>query len=930
MLTSVCEITGMTGSGACGQTSPQTGYWTKYSYDALGDLTGVSQNAQSQLQTRSYAFDGLGRATSEMNPESGTVTFTYDTDPTCGTSSGDLVKRLDAAGNVTCYSYDALHRVTSTTYPSGPNSANTPGKYFFYDTPCCGWNLVNTKGRLWGAHTCFSPCSSLITDEVFGYDARGEVATVYESTPHSSGYYAVSANYWANGVLETLNGLPGLPQINYGVDGAGRPYSVNAASGQNPVSSTTYNPASEPTGVTFGSSDSDSYKYDPMTGRPTEYTFSVAPPVPNTIDVRFTNDSCSGCSGNPVGGGDRNLFVNSITVGSTTIAPNDPSVSYTNSPCNGYYNGVGALACNGDLVSTNPVSSAPDSITVNAYGSPDYSIYPHMQLLINGAVSGEWDVTGSAQDYTVSTASVTGQLTWNQDGTLASLDVADPFNSANTQNCSYGYDDLARIASVNCGATWSQTFSYDPFGNIEKSGNMSFMPAYSSATNQMASIGNFTPTYDANGNVTNDGLNTFAWDANGRPTTADGVTLTYDALGRMVEQDNGGAYTEIVYGPTGTKLALMNGQSLTKAFVPLPAGATAIYNSSGLEYYRHADWLGSARLTSTPSRTVSGDVAYAPFGETYASSGSPDVSFTGQNPDTNANLYDFMYREYGIQGRWPSPDPLGPGAFNLADPQSLNLYAYVLNNPTTLIDLSGLDPCPPPYDQNTCVQVFGGGGMGGNGNGCPTTFGAGRVHLIGAAMPADFRPLWEGPPCGPSGGGGSPHGPSPGARQQPQQSPGFTLGIRAPGQTYGACMAANANTYSLGGSVELGINVATGTNTSFSSNPLVSAVTGNSINSLLFGSTADAAGTMAASAPGLVSTAMGTATTFGRRTSSIMSLNLAGAGGLPMALSPASAGVKSALGSIGNVLSLGLSFLERTAVDTAFTGAEAINCAIPQ
>lgn len=141
-------------------------------------------------------------------------------------------------------------------------------------------------------------------------------------------------------------------------------------------------------------------------------------------------------------------------------------------------------------------------------------------------------------------------------------------------------------------------------------------------------------------------------------------------------------------------------------------------------------------------------------------------------------------------------------------------------------------------------------------------------------------------------------------------------------------MAANANTYSLGGSVELGINVATGTNTNYSQ--YTSFVTGNSVNSLLFGSTADAAGTMAASAPGIVSTAMGTATTFGRRTSSIMSLNLAGAGGLPMALSSASAGVKSALGSIGNVLSLGLSFLERTAVDAAFTGAEAINCAIPQ
>jgi RHS repeat-associated protein len=86
------------------------------------------------------------------------------------------------------------------------------------------------------------------------------------------------------------------------------------------------------------------------------------------------------------------------------------------------------------------------------------------------------------------------------------------------------------------------------------------------------------------------------------------------------------------------------------------------------------------------------DTAYAPFGYAYAQSGSPALSFTGQKQDTAANLYDFMYREYGIQGRWPSPDPLDTGAFNLADPQTLDLYAYVRNSPMMLTDPLGLDP----------------------------------------------------------------------------------------------------------------------------------------------------------------------------------------------------------------------------------------------
>jgi RHS repeat-associated protein len=689
------------------------------------------------------------------------------------------VKRTDAAGNVTCYTHDALHRVTAETYPSGPNSGNTPSKFFVYDSATVNSIVMaNAKTRLAEAYTCTSGCSSKLTDEGFSYTARGEVSDTWESTPNSSGYFHVNETYWANGLLNTISGLAGLPTLTYGPDGEGRTYMVSASSGQNPVTSTFYNSASEVTQLTFGSTSVDDYTYDLSTFRMTQYQFKL-------------------------------------------------------------------------------------------------------------------DKT------------VTGALTWNPNWSLASLQITDGFNSGNDQTCSYSADDLARLASVNCGSLWSQTFSYDAFGKITKSGSNSFQPTYSPSTNRMTLIGSLTPTYDADGDVTKDSLFTFTWDSTGRPTEIAGVAeLTYDALERMVEQDKSGSYGQIVYDPSGNKLAVMNTTStLKEAFAPLPAGAKAVYYSSGLQFYWNADWLGSWRLSSSPSEGLDNERYYAPFGEQYPSTGSVlTASFARNDEDTGGYLYDAAYREYEVLGRWPSPDPAGMAAANPGNPQSWNRYAYVLNNPLAMVDPSGLDcrwvgnilDCPfwfPSADGSG-----GGGGGGGGGRGC--------AFLAGPVCP------------------GSPQSPP------TPQSPGFTLGIRAPGQSYGVCMAANANTYSLSGSVELGINVATGTNTNFSQ--YTSFVAGNSINSFLFGSTADAAGTMAASAPGLVSTAMGTATTFGRRTSSIISLNLAGAGGLPMALSPASAGVKSALGSIGNVLSLGLSFVERTAVDAAFTGAEAINCAIPQ
>ena len=341
--------------------------------------------------------------------------------------------------------------------------------------------------------------------------------------------------------------------------------------------------------------------------------------------------------------------------------------------------------------------------------------------------------------------------------------ITDQINTANSQTCTFGHDDLSRIASVSRGATWSQTFSLDPFGNLSKSGTSSFLPTYNLATNRFQTVPGGTPAYDANGNLTNDLSHTYSWDAEGKALTIDGSTvgLTYDALGRMVEQARGAAYTEIVYGPGGGKLALMNGQTLSKAFLPLPGGATAVYTASGLAYYRHADWLGSARLASTPSRGVYYDGAYAPYGETYAESGTTDRSFTGQNQDTVAGLYDFMYREYhAVQGRWISPDPAGIAVVDPNSPQSWNRYAYVLNIPTLLIDPLGLDgtckgftctvtgsaPFPTCFELRTCAVggaeppppslIFRGGqhgppaNKGSQGKGC----GAQRIALAAKGL----------------------------------------------------------------------------------------------------------------------------------------------------------------------------------------------------
>jgi RHS repeat-associated protein len=635
-LVSVCEKTNGPGYGVCSQsTSSPNGYLTTYTYGttAINSLLyttlTVTQNAQAasgSRQTRVYTYDLLGRLVSEQNPENGTTSYTYDSDSAgncSGTYTGNLVKLTDAKGNKICYQYDAIHRNTQITYPSGPDAANTPSKTFVYDSATYnGTPMANPKGRLVEAYTGAS--ASKNTDEFFSYSVRGELLDTWQCTPHSgtngcasvSNYYHVTAGFFENGALKSLSSsISGLPSQTYGVDPMGRPNTVTASTGQNPVTGTTFDLANFKTTVTYGSTDSDVVTLDPNTGRMTQYKSNV--------------------------------------------------------------------------------------------GSQN----------------------------------VTGNLTWNANGSLGTLAITDQLNSLDTQTCNYTHDDLSRISSVGClnGSThrWDNQYTYDAFGNITKTvplngTGFSFQPTYDTSKNWITALPGITTTTDPNGQMTYDGAHNYTWDAEGKMHMLDTATLTYDALGRMVEKAVSSTYTPIVYGPQG-RFASMNGQTLVSAFIPAP-GAQVVYTNASLNttnkiaYYRHADQLGSSRLATTPTRTLYSSTAYAPFGEPYSQSGTPDLSFTGQEQDTVSGIYDFPARNYPVnQGRWVAPDPAGLGAANPGNPQSWNRYAYVLNNPTSNVDPLGLD----------CSQLVGNDGA-----------------WVGGCDPGTPSGVWTGTHYGPGCSGG--------------------------------------------------------------------------------------------------------------------------------------------------------------------------------
>jgi RHS repeat-associated protein len=146
--------------------APGYNYLTSYTYDALGNLTGVAQG----VQMRTFQYSSLSRLVSATNPESGTVQYQYD-------ANGNPVLKIDPRQRpgsltlpncsipyigsqiATCNEYDSLNRVKSRTYNDG-----TPNVSYTYDA-----SGANSKGRLSSVSSSVSTCSYTT------YDALGRV-----------------------------------------------------------------------------------------------------------------------------------------------------------------------------------------------------------------------------------------------------------------------------------------------------------------------------------------------------------------------------------------------------------------------------------------------------------------------------------------------------------------------------------------------------------------------------------------------------------------------------------------------------------------------------------------------------------------------------------------------------------------------------------
>jgi RHS repeat-associated protein len=228
--------------------------------------------------------------------------------------------------------------------------------------------------------------------------------------------------------------------------------------------------------------------------------------------------------------------------------------------------------------------------------------------------------------------------------------------------------------------------------------------------------------YDAAGDLTSiPGIAAYNYDAESRlcsvggTSCTTGTVYTYDGDGRRVMKSGGKIYW---YG-TGSDPLVETDLSGAWQFTHYYFGGMRIARRESNNWVDHygLDHLGNARIVYGNNGGWDQSDFY-PFGgeRVISSAAGSRYKFTGKERDAESGLDNFGARYDSSQyGRFMSPDwsaKAEPVPYaKLDNPQSLNLYAYVLNNPVSRVDADGHDDEEPYRTTHVPTVVFVQGGF---------------------------------------------------------------------------------------------------------------------------------------------------------------------------------------------------------------------------
>jgi RHS repeat-associated protein len=290
-----------------------------------------------------------------------------------------------------------------------------------------------------------------------------------------------------------------------------------------------------------------------------------------------------------------------------------------------------------------------------------------------------------------------------------------------------GYDHLNRLddaftstdncATLNASGGYNRDYLYDPIGNLTlKSGPGTLTYAQTGNAGPHAvtstSAGD-TFTYDANGNMTIRNLNnqpsqTLNYTPQQRlesiTDTNGTVTYSYDTNGIRILANNGTETTFTLGGIYERTVDNTTQAVVSETYYYSGPGGLAAMNVNGDLQYLFQDQLEGTAATWTPSTDTKNAQWYYPYGQ-IRNGGTldTDIGYTGQRNDPTGLMY-YNARYYDpYTGRFTQPDTIIP---NPTNPQDLNRYSYVGNNPINYNDPTGHETCGTRDGRYVCWDDY--------------------------------------------------------------------------------------------------------------------------------------------------------------------------------------------------------------------------------
>jgi RHS repeat-associated protein len=650
----------LTYTDAAGQT-------TTYTYNAVGQLTQVTDPLN---ETTKYVYDPLGYLTQIINANNQiAATFTYDT-------FGRVATLTDSEGYTLQFAYDAMDRITKITYPDGTTRNYTWNKL----------DLASVKDRL-GRITQYS------------YDAVRNLVDVADPLGRHT-----KVAYYENGHLKSLTD-PNGNTTTWNVDVQNRVTGKQYADGRqfnNTYEATT----SRLKAITDPLGQTKQYTYtedDQLAG--ISYSNAVNP----TANVTFTYDPYFLRLASMADGSGTTQY-QYLPVGALGALKLLSEVGpYQNSAIGYQYDALGRLSRR--TVDVSSETFGYDAIgRLISHASPlgTFSLaylgqtqQPISRILGGGPVATRWMYDTNTNDRRLMHIDNGAEprnyhLTTNPENLITELDVA---GGGTPESWTYSYDAADRLLQATSQDA-QYSYSYDPPDNITSlQGPSGVENATYNVVNQITSFNNNSFFYDANGNLTTDGVRTYQWDAENRLIAvsfnnqpAKRTTFRYDGLGRRIGiiSSDGTGLVETRYLWCGSALcqARDSNDTVSRRYYPEGEGLP------GAPLYYAQDQLGSVRdIVGAQTGQTIASFDYDPYGNPTHISGSTytDFRYAGLFYEQNSRLYLANRRAYdAATGRWLSRDPLGEAV------SSINLYRYVKNDPVNLIDPTGAQEAGEP------------------------------------------------------------------------------------------------------------------------------------------------------------------------------------------------------------------------------------------